>query len=187
MLEAALVAGGAVVSRPSIAAAAVGIVRVPAGAAPSGVVAEASRAAVLADPQSPARNSGLGNAFARLGGERHSDLDEGEGRENVDVAEVGAAESAFVRERADDGPGLDPVFVADLHPVANRVLHLATRLTLLAGPPLALRAEILRKTLGLFARHRAGVAHGEGQERHRQGFEAHRTGLRVRIALGAGI
>ena len=99
------------------------------------------------------------------------------------MAQIGAAEPAFVRERADDGAGLDPVFVSDLHPVANGVLHLAARLTLLSGTPLALRAEILRKTLGLFARHRAGVAHGEGQERHRQGFEAHRTGLVLRIEL----
>ena len=99
------------------------------------------------------------------------------------MAQIGAAEPAFVRECADDGAGLDPVFVADLHPVTNGVLHLAARLVLFAGPSLALRAEILGKTLGLFARHRAGVAHGEGQERHRQGFEAHRTGLIFRIEL----
>ena len=99
-----------------------------------GARATGARSLVDRDAQHATTDAGPRDAVDRAGVEGRDDVDEGEAREDVDLAEVLALQAALVRERADDATGLDAVVEADGEAVA-RALRVA-------GAVLAARATV---------------------------------------------
>ena len=76
-----------------------------------------ARSLVGADPQLAAGEGGPSHDAQLLGAEFGVDRDQGEGLKDVDLADVGALDSALVGQGADDRAGKDPVSVAHLDAV----------------------------------------------------------------------
>ena len=90
---------------------------VPAVAAVT--AATALRSLIGTDLEGTARDLSIVDAVGGLGGELSDDLHKGEGRVDVNLAQVRAAQAALTCDSSDDGAGLDAVTVADLDTVAS--------------------------------------------------------------------